>query len=307
MRNGTSSSLYDCEREMMKAIQLPGFASTVEFIGLNSNKAERIMGGGREIGHSDPIVSSAGRGLESTVESAGFDAQRSAAIVKGGQTSTKTNSDTGQILLALVSNHRSFVELLARQVARNNKNAATYSGVEDLKKKPLQTIDALLIDAELYFATQSRSSRDERLSPEGVMLGMMVDSRSITDWQIEQLVAWQPSGMFCKTDSLVTMLANIDRWLEGNVIVSDGLSGRVKVLDRQCVAVHISEFQLLEERCREVLKLSAMGLANKSIAARLGVSLRTVELQRHAIGRNLGLHNSTEMCRFAIRHGIIEA
>lgn len=247
--------------------------------------------------------------LWSSESFAGFSARQSDDGTAGAPTSGHLTPATGpsaQALLALVSNHRSFVEMLARRVARNNKNAITYSSLKDFTTAPARPLDAILIDAELFKNSRAESEHG-RLNRDGVSLGLLVDTGSLTDWQVEQLVAYGPTGVFCKTDSLAQTLENIDRWMAGEVVVSRSLLSRVQVADGRCAAVNSSEYRLLDQRCREVLRLSAMGLPNKSIAAQLNVSLRTVEFHRHSIGKNLGLHNSTEMCRFAIRHGIIEA
>ena len=55
----------------------------------------------------------------------------------------------------------------------------------------------------------------------------------------------------------------------------------------------------------EVLELLAEGLANKAIAARLGISDQTVKFHVAAIIAKLGAANRTEAVRRAIRRGVI--
>jgi len=55
----------------------------------------------------------------------------------------------------------------------------------------------------------------------------------------------------------------------------------------------------------EVLKLVAGGLTNQAIAERLGLSRRTVDAHRNNLMRKLGLHDVTELVKYALRHGII--
>jgi|ERR1700730_6593793 len=57
----------------------------------------------------------------------------------------------------------------------------------------------------------------------------------------------------------------------------------------------------------EVIRLLAEGKANKEIAARLGITIRTVETHRAKIMLKLGLHSLTELIRYAIRHEIFTA
>jgi two-component system, NarL family, response regulator NreC len=63
--------------------------------------------------------------------------------------------------------------------------------------------------------------------------------------------------------------------------------------------------ETLTPRQREVLQLAAEGKANAEIAARLNISVRTVENHRAALMQRLGLQNQAELIRHAIRHGLI--
>ncbi len=59
----------------------------------------------------------------------------------------------------------------------------------------------------------------------------------------------------------------------------------------------------LSERERDVLVLLAWGYSNKEIAAKLGLSVKTVETYKVRIGEKLGLRSRTEMVQYALRHG----
>ena len=63
----------------------------------------------------------------------------------------------------------------------------------------------------------------------------------------------------------------------------------------------------LTEREAEIVCLSAEDLANKEIAARLGIAIKTVEFHRHNICRRLGVHGTAGMVRYAIRKRLIYA
>src|ERR1700730_5270996 len=65
--------------------------------------------------------------------------------------------------------------------------------------------------------------------------------------------------------------------------------------------------ETLSSREREILRLVAQGGTNKSVAAALGVSTRTVETHRAAIMRKLRASSTAELVRYAIRNGLIEA
>jgi DNA-binding NarL/FixJ family response regulator len=63
----------------------------------------------------------------------------------------------------------------------------------------------------------------------------------------------------------------------------------------------------LTERELEVLKLVAEGLTNRQIAARLNISIKTVQSHRANLMDKLDLHDRTELVRYAIRRGLITA
>ncbi len=60
----------------------------------------------------------------------------------------------------------------------------------------------------------------------------------------------------------------------------------------------------LSPREREVLQLLAEGSSSKDIAARLGLSVATVETHRRQIASKLDIHSVAELTKFAIREGL---
>jgi DNA-binding NarL/FixJ family response regulator len=63
----------------------------------------------------------------------------------------------------------------------------------------------------------------------------------------------------------------------------------------------------LTPREREIVQLIAEGRTSKEIAARLGVSVKTVEAHRSNLMNKLNLHSASELVRYAVRNRIIEA
>lgn len=60
----------------------------------------------------------------------------------------------------------------------------------------------------------------------------------------------------------------------------------------------------LSSREREVLQLLAEGCDNKTIAAKLHLSPKTVHTYRSRMLLKLGLHDTTALIRFAVQHGV---
>jgi DNA-binding NarL/FixJ family response regulator len=63
----------------------------------------------------------------------------------------------------------------------------------------------------------------------------------------------------------------------------------------------------LTSREREILQLLAEGKSSKEVAAVLSISVKTAETHRANIMRKLQVHSVSELVRYAIKNGIIEA
>jgi two-component system response regulator NreC len=67
----------------------------------------------------------------------------------------------------------------------------------------------------------------------------------------------------------------------------------------------LNPYETLTTREREVLHLAAQGETTPAIAARLGVSPRTIETHRTNLMRKLGLRTQTDLVRYALQRGLI--
>jgi DNA-binding NarL/FixJ family response regulator len=63
----------------------------------------------------------------------------------------------------------------------------------------------------------------------------------------------------------------------------------------------------LTARESEVLQLVAEGSANKQVAAKLGISIKTVEKHREHLMAKLNIHDTAGLTRYAIAAGVIES
>jgi two-component system response regulator NreC len=64
--------------------------------------------------------------------------------------------------------------------------------------------------------------------------------------------------------------------------------------------------QLLSEREREVLRLTAAGYTAQEIAEQLSLSPKTVETYRHRVMQKLGFSRRSELVRFALQIGLLD-
>jgi DNA-binding NarL/FixJ family response regulator len=64
-------------------------------------------------------------------------------------------------------------------------------------------------------------------------------------------------------------------------------------------------YESLTDREKQILKLVAEGRSNKEVAGVLDISVKTAMTHREHLMRKLGVHNRTELVRFALRAGVI--
>jgi two-component system, NarL family, response regulator NreC len=91
----------------------------------------------------------------------------------------------------------------------------------------------------------------------------------------------------------------------GQYLSSRALKKVVKQHVRSSAKSDASSYDRLSDREREVLKLLADGLALKEIAARLLLSIKTVDAHKTNMMRKLDLHDRSEVIKYAIQRKLI--
>jgi DNA-binding NarL/FixJ family response regulator len=113
-------------------------------------------------------------------------------------------------------------------------------------------------------------------------------------------------GYVTKTIAADELTAAIDRVAQGDAVFSPRLAGFVldafRAGDRLTSSAELDE---LTPREREVLQLIARGYMYKEIAARLHLSVKTVESHVSSVLRKLQLSTRHELTRWATQHRLI--
>ena len=128
---------------------------------------------------------------------------------------------------------------------------------------------------------------------------------------IRDVLAAGARGYLLKSDlapDLLTAVASLlghKPWFTSRVaqVVLSGFLGRGGVPG----GAHAGSVGKLTARQREIVQLIAEGFSTKEMAARLGVSVKTVETHRANVMRVLGVDSVSDVVRYAIRNGIVEA
>lgn len=140
-----------------------------------------------------------------------------------------------------------------------------------------------------------------RVSPKTRVIILSVHSK---DEYILAALRAGAKGYVVKTSAADELVAAIREVSIGNVYLSPGISQAV-------VGAYLSRTELpadpLSSRERQVLQLIAEGKTNKEVAAQLGISPKTVESHRARIMVKIGIHNTADLVRYAIRRGLTQS
>lgn len=124
---------------------------------------------------------------------------------------------------------------------------------------------------------------------------------------IQSAVALGVDGYVLKNARKSEILSAIRAVVRGGSYFSPTVAREIVAQIRDPRPATEQPFSVLSAREREVLHLIAEGLAAKEIATQLGISTKTVEAHRTSLMRKLGVRKATELVRYAVRHGLIEA
>jgi len=111
-------------------------------------------------------------------------------------------------------------------------------------------------------------------------------------------------GYVLKTQAGADLKLAIEEVSRGSIYLSPRISRTVVDAYKARMATLADPLTLRE---REVLQLVAEGRTTKEVAALLGISAKTAESHRNHIMKKLDIHETANLARYAIRHGIIEA
>jgi len=110
----------------------------------------------------------------------------------------------------------------------------------------------------------------------------------------------------CAFEELLIALKTIS---EGRIFLSAKINDVVvsEFLNRNApIEKGRSAFQLLTTREREVLQLLTEGHSTKEMAAKLDVSVKTIENHRQQLMEKLDIHSIAELTKYAIREGLTQ-
>ena len=114
-------------------------------------------------------------------------------------------------------------------------------------------------------------------------------------------------GYVLKSDADESLITAVDTLRQHKPFLTSGVTEFM--LDgflRDMSVPDLSTRDPVTPREREIIQLLAEGLSNKEAAARLGISVKTIEAHRANIMRKLRLRSVTDLVRYAIRNKIAQ-
>ncbi len=113
------------------------------------------------------------------------------------------------------------------------------------------------------------------------------------------------SGYLLKECALDELLLAIRTVMANQIFLGPTITTTVVQSYRaQRATIQSSPFSLLTPRELEVLQLIAEGHSTKDIAARLHLSIKTIDTHRHRIMDKLNIHSVAGLTKFAVRQGL---
>ena len=111
------------------------------------------------------------------------------------------------------------------------------------------------------------------------------------------------SGFVLKHSAPAELVLAVHAALHGRTFITPDLAAEVF---RTAKEKDSDPLAALTPRQCEILQRVAEGKSAKEIAAALGLSARTVEFHKYTVMEALGVENSAELIRFAIKHDMVQ-
>ena len=204
----------------------------------------------------------------------------------------------------IVDDHKFIVELLAQRLSVESKIEVVgmaNRGSAALHIAENQEVDIVLLDMELDQEDGIHIAR--RLLDLYPAIRIVGLSMHDSDHHPISLLEIGGLGFLSKTATGREIIDGITRVAAGEMAVSPKIA---VYLATQCKNPSpIDQIRTLSPREREVLRYIAEGFSVKEIAAKCGVSEKTIQSHRGRLKKKLGVNTDVELCLIAIKSGLI--
>jgi DNA-binding NarL/FixJ family response regulator len=158
--------------------------------------------------------------------------------------------------------------------------------------------DVVILDLSMPNMNGLSAARALReASPSSVIVAL---TRHDDEAYVEELFRAGASGYVLKQSPSTELLQAVRAAVSGQQYLDATLTARARLTGRTPAT---SRAPAISEREAEVLKLTAVGYSNKEIAAKLDISVKTVEVHKANASRKLGLHGRIDVIKYAHLQG----
>lgn len=202
------------------------------------------------------------------------------------------------IRIAVAEDQRLIRDLLVAVLSRESGFqvvAQASTGRETIALAESAHPDVLLLDVSLPDIDGMEVARSVRKTqPKLPILALSIHEDS---YFVREMLRAGADGYVVKSAAMSELVQAIHSVTQGRMYLSPAIA-------RLAVGKTFPDSASLTRREREVLALIANGKHSAAIAARLSISVGTVEAHRRNIMTKLGLHSIAELTKYAVREGL---
>ena len=211
--------------------------------------------------------------------------------------------NTEPIKVALVDDHSLFCLAMKALFDKNDSEIRIVFYTDDIDELLAyitdNEIDVILLDIIMPKVSGIEALR--RIKAHDAEMPVVMLSASSSQDIIQEAIQNGADGFLSKQADVHEIISAATSAAEGVHYYGKDIAQLIYDIKVSKSDVHIQ----LSKREQEVVELCSEGLTCHEIAERLFISPRTIETHKNAIFKKLGIHNSVELVRYAINHGII--
>lgn len=215
--------------------------------------------------------------------------------------------ETAPVRVLLVEDHavvRSGLKLMLEAQPHIQVVGEASDGREAIRLARSQQPDVVVMDVAMPGISGIEATREVRRQAPRTQV-LILTAHDNEEYFFQTLKAGA-IGYVLKKAAATELIAAIEAASRGEPYLYPSVA-RLLVSDYLQRAGDRDTFEPLTDREREVLRLVAEGKTNRQIADALFVSIKTIQTHRDHIMKKLHMHDRTELVKYAIRKGLIEA
>lgn len=216
------------------------------------------------------------------------------------------NRNQAKIKVLLVDDHPIVREGVRSYLSNQGSIAVvgeTSDGEEALRKAKKLSPDVIILDVSLPTLDGGEVAKRLRQSvPKAKLLAFSIHN---TEEYVVRMARCGVHGYVMKDEPTEHLLEAIKHVFKGGLHFPSGMTDAILVPGATtALSADAQGAVALTDRERQVLSLLAEGLANKQVARKLGISVRTAETHREHLSRKLNISTVAGLTKYAIQHGL---